>query len=198
MVGFNRRFAPVVEESRRRVVESGGVSQMLAEFHKDMLSTGPYWGVSILVTDVIHVVDLLRHVCGEPVEVASFPVSRFADWTNIYSALVSFDSGATGILSANRAAGSRYERFELHGRGLSAYVRAPEEARVWREGQREPEVLRGETLAGSGDPRLSYGYFAESRHFVDCVANQRPIADLADACRTMKLVAAIESGRGKR
>ncbi|HEX9015242.1 MAG TPA: Gfo/Idh/MocA family oxidoreductase [Chloroflexota bacterium] len=197
MVGFNRRFAPVVEESRRRVAESGGVSQMMAEFHKDMLTTGPYWGVSILTTDVIHVVDLLRHVCGEPVEVASFPEKRFADWTNVYSALVAFDSGATGILSANRAAGSRYERFEIHGRGISAYVRAPEEARVWREGQREPEVLRGEVLAASADPRRSYGYFAESRHFVDCIlADRRPLTDLSDALKTMQLVAAIESGRG--
>jgi len=187
----------VVEESRRRVVESGGVSQMMAEFHKDMLSTGPYWGISILVTDVIHAVDLLRHVCGEPVEVASFPEKRFADWTNVYSALVAFDSGATGILSANRAAGSRYERFELHSRGMSAYVRAPEEAQVWREGRREPEILRGDELAGSADPRHSYGYFAESRHFVDCVlADRRPLADLSDALETMKLVAAIESGRG--
>jgi len=197
MVGFNRRFAPVVEESRRRVAASGGVSQMLAEFHKDMLLTGPYWGVSILVTDVIHAVDLLRHVCGEPVDVASFAEKRFADWTNVYSALVAFDSGATGILSANRAAGSRYERFELHGRGISAYVRAPEEAQVWREGQREPEVLRGEALSGSGDPRVSYGYFAESRHFVDCVvAGRRPLVDLPDACRTMRLVEALEAGRG--
>ena len=197
MVGFNRRFAPVVEESRRRVVESGGVSQMMAEFHKDMLSSGPYWGVSILVTDVIHVVDLLRHVCGEPTEVVSFPERRFADWTNVYSALVAFDSGATGILSANRAAGSRYERFELHGRGISSYVRAPEEAQIWREGQREPEVLRGEELAGSADPRRSFGYFAESRHFVNCiVAGQRPLTDLSDALKTMRLIAAIEVGRG--
>ena len=197
MVGFNRRFAPVVEESRKRVVESGGVSQMMAEFHKDMLASGPYWGVSILVTDVIHAIDLLRHVCGEPVEVASFAEKRFADWTNVYSALVAFDSGATGILSANRAAGSRHERFELHGRGISAYVLAPEEARVWREGQRDPEVLRGELLAASADPRRSYGYFAESRHFVDCiVAGRRPLTDLVDALKTMHLVAAIEAGRG--
>lgn len=195
MVGFNRRFSAVVEEARRRVADSGGISQMLAEFHKDMLSTGPYWGLSILVTDVIHAVDLLRHVCGEAVEVASFPTSRFADWTNVYSALVRFDSGAIGVLSANRAAGSRYERFELHGRAISAYVRAPAEAEVWRAGQAAPEVLRGAALVGSEDPRLSYGYFAESRHFVDCLLGEgKPIADLADACRTMRLVEAIENG----
>jgi predicted dehydrogenase len=113
----------------------------------------------------------------------------------VYSALVAFDSGATGILSANRAAGSRYERFELHGRGISAYLRAPEEAEVWQEGRREPERLSGFELAGSADARLSYGYFAESRHFVDCLLrDERPLTDLTDACRTMRLVAAIESG----
>ena len=29
----------------------------MAEFHKDMLRTGPYWDMSILRTDIIHVVD---------------------------------------------------------------------------------------------------------------------------------------------
>ncbi len=195
MVGFNRRFAPVLAEAKRRVSEQGPVSQCLAEFHKNMLATGSYWGISILVTDVIHAIDTLRFVCGDPVEVVSFGDRAYADWTNVYSALIRFDSGAAGLLSANRAAGSRYERFEIHGRGISAYVRAPEEAEVWTDGKQSPELLRGAELARSEDARVTYGYFAENRHFVDCLLQDRmPITSLQDAIKTMRLVEVLEAG----
>lgn len=195
MVGFNRRFATVLAEARRRIAEQGGPSACLAEFHKNMLTSGSYWGVSILVTDVIHAVDTLRFVCGEPVEVVSYCDRAFADWTNVYNALIRFEGGAAGLLTANRAAGSRYERFEIHGRGISAYVRAPEEAEIWRDGQKEPEILRGAEMKGTEDPRLTYGYFEENRHFIDCLLQDRmPSTSLQDAVKTMRLVECIEAG----
>ncbi len=195
MVGFNRRFSAVLVEARRRVLAQGAVTECLAEFHKDMLASGPYWGVSILVTDVIHVVDALRFVCGEPAEVVSYRDRAFADCTNVYNALIRFEGGAVGLLTANRAAGSRYERFEIHGRGISAYVRAPEEAEVWRAGESEPERLRGAELRASEDTRVTYGYFDENRHFVDCLLRgQMPSTSLQDAVKTMRLVESIEAG----
>jgi len=195
MVGFNRRFAAVIAEARRRVADEGPISECLAEFHKNMLATGSYWGVSILVTDVIHAVDTLRFVCGEPAEVVSYCDRAYADWTNVYNALIRFDTGAVGLLTANRAAGSRYERFEMHGRGISAYIRAPEEAEIWRDGEKEPERLRGAELRHSEDARVTYGYLAESRHFIDCLLQDRmPTTSLQDAIKTMHLVEAIEAG----
>jgi predicted dehydrogenase len=184
-VGFNRRFADVLVEARRAVGAQGKVAQVVGEFHKNMLRTGPYYGLSILTTDVIHTIDTLRWLAGEPVEVQSMHDRFGADWPNVHAALIRFDSGAVGVLLANRAAGSRYERFELHGPGISAYVRAPERAELFRDGEAEPTVLNG----SSDDPRISYGYLAESRHFLDCIQRDRlPQTSLQDAVKTFRLV----------
>jgi len=184
-VGFNRRFADVLVEARRAIAAQGKLSQVVGEFHKNMLRTGAYYGLSILTTDVIHTIDTLRWLAGEPVEIESMHDRFVADWPNVHAALIRFDSGALGVLLANRAAGARRERFELHGQGISAYVRAPERAELFRDGEAEPTILAGP----SDDPRLSYGYFAESRHFLECIEQNRlPQSSLQDAVRTFRLV----------
>jgi predicted dehydrogenase len=200
MVGFNRRFAPVLREARRLVAERGPVAQVMSEFHKDMLATGPYYGMNILRTDVIHAVDAVRWLAADEVEGVSAVNQRaYADWENGHTAMIRFREGAVGLLAAHRGAGGRYERFELHGRGVSAYVRAPEHAEIWFEGVPEPRRLDGAALAGSADPRISYGYAGESAHFLDAVrAGRTPEADLADALRTMRLVEAIADGHKAR
>ena len=189
MVGFNRRFADVLVRSREMVLQAGQPSFAFAEFHKNMLRERPYYDMSILRTDIIHAVDALRFFCGEAQEVHAVQDAAWTDWRNSYAALVRFEGGATGMLAAYRAAGGRYERFELHGRGISAYIRAPEAAEVYTDGQAAPEVLHPH----SPDPRLSYGYSAESRHFIDCVRlGKQPLTSLDDAVRTMDLVDRIE------
>lgn len=191
MVGFNRRYADVVQKARTAVLEMGPPSLAVAEFHKNMLNEPPYYGMSILRTDIIHVVDMLRYVGGEPASVHAFADSFHVGWRNSYNALIRFQSGAVGILTAYRAAGSRYERFEFHGRGISAYVRAPEVAEIHRDGAPAPDVL----TPAEKDPRLSYGYKAEVRHFIDCVkAGSQPLTNLDDAVLTMRLVDSIEEG----
>jgi len=190
MVGFNRRYADVVRNARERVLAAGPPSMVMAEFHKNMLHEGPYYGLSILRTDIIHVVDAMRYLAdGDSVGVHAYVDRAYAEWPNSFSALVRFDNGAVGILAANRAAGSRYERFELHGRGVSAYIRAPESAEVFTDGVAQPMAL----TAPHPNPRLSYGYYAEDRHFIHCVrSRQKPLTSLDDAVRTMELVDAIE------
>jgi len=175
----------------------------MAEFHKDMLRGGPYWDMSILRTDVIHVVDALRDLCGEVTEVAAHTDHHYVreGWEysyNLYNALLRFENGASGILTANRTSGNRYERFEYHGREVSAYVRAPERAEIWRAGDGET-VVTGEQLAGSTDSRLTYGYRDETRHFIQCIRENRlPRTHFGDAVRTMELVDLIEAGGGTR
>jgi predicted dehydrogenase len=127
--------------------------------------------------------------CGSLANRMHYP--SLADRPNVHAALIRFASaggrhpGAFGVLLANRAAGSRYERFELHGAGVSAYVRAPERAELFRDDQPEPTVLAG----SSPDPRLSYGYLAESRHFLECIEHDRmPQTSLQDAVKTFRLV----------
>ncbi|MCS7224647.1 MAG: Gfo/Idh/MocA family oxidoreductase [Armatimonadetes bacterium] len=196
MVGFNRRFSAVYRYAKRKIAESGGISSAVAEFHKDMLGSGPYYGMSILTTDIIHAVDVLRDLLGEPVTVEARVLSHWEKWMhshNLFYALITFQGGRCGVLLANRTAGSRYERFEVHGRGISAYIRAPEMAEIFRQGA-EGQVVKGSELTGTDDTRITYGYRDENFHFLECIVrDQMPMTHFADAARTMELVERIES-----
>ena len=198
-VGFNRRYSAVFLAAKEAVLERGEASMAMAEFHKDMLGSGPYWNMSILRTDIIHVVDALRDLCGDVAEVTAHTDHHYvrAGWENsfnLYNALLRFENGASGILSANRTSGNRYERFEFHGREVSTYVRAPERAEIWRAGD-GGTVVTSEQLTSSTDPRLTYGYRDETRHFLACIREGRlPRSHFGDAARTMELVDRIEAG----
>jgi virulence factor len=199
MVGFNRRFAPVLREARRLVLERGPIVQTMAEFHKGMLASGPYYGMNILRTDVIHAIDVLSWLGGEAEEVLAVNQEAFADWESGHAALVRFQGGAVGLLAAHRAGAGRYERFEIHGRGISAYVRAPESAEVWIDGDEQARVLDGRALAGSDDFRIWYGYAAETSHFLARVhSGEQPETSITASLRTMRLVEAIAAGRKER
>jgi virulence factor len=196
MVGFNRRFASVFEAAKRAVQETGRPSMAMAEFHKDMAAEGPYYGISILRTDIIHVVDAIRDLCGDVADVVAHVDHQHVQWEgsyNLFNALIRFQNGASGILTANRTSGNRYERFEYHGLNVSTYVRAPEQAEICRKGQ-PVEIVTGEALTGSTDSRLTYGYKAENVHFIDCLLEDRlPRTHFGDAVKTMELVDRIEA-----
>ena len=195
MVGFNRRHAYVIDRCKQMVDERGGPTQVVAEFHKYMLGQPPYYGMSIVLMDVIHSIDFMRHFCGDPVEVHSAVRRWHNDWDNVFNALVVFEGGVVGMLTANRASGTRFERFEVHGRGIACFIRAPERAEVWMDDAPEPIVLSGAELAGSEDNRLTYGFLRESRHFLTCVRDGvQPLSNFADALKTMRLCEAIEQG----
>ena len=199
IVGLNRRYAAVVEHCLAAVRERGEPSMVMAEFHKDMLKGGPYWDMSILRTDIIHIVDCMRGLCGEVAEVVSHADHHYVreGWDNshnLYNALLRFENGASGLLTANRTSGNRYERFELHGRDISTYIRAPHRAEIWRAGEGET-VVTDEQLTGHTEARKTYGYQAETDHFIDCILHdQEPRTNFADAVKTMQLVDRIERG----
>jgi predicted dehydrogenase len=196
MVGFNRRYSSVFAAAKQAVQETGSPSMAMAEFHKDMAGQGAYYGISILRTDIIHVVDALRDLCGDVSGVAAHVEHHYEQWEgsyNLFNALIRFENGASGILSANRTSGNRYERFEYHGLNVSTYIRAPEQAEIFRRGQ-PVEIVTGEGLTGSTESRITYGYKAENVHFLDCLIEDRfPRTHFGDAVKTMELVDRIEA-----
>jgi predicted dehydrogenase len=193
MVGFNRRFSHVVREARRLVLERGEVTQALVEFHKCM--SEPYYDMSICLMDIIHVIDLLRHLCGEVTRVSSNVQQCHDTWNNMFNALLKFEGGAMGMVTADRHSGARYERIEFHGEKIACYVRAPERAEVWRDDGPEPLILTGEELAGTAESRITYGYAGETRHFLESIRDDvLPWTHFGDAARTMELCEVIEQG----
>jgi virulence factor len=197
-VGCNRRYSAVLRRARELVEERGPISAAMAEFHKNMEAT--YYDLCILHTDIVHVVDALRWLLGEAVEVHSHADRwyRHAGWEHSYNhfnALIRFAEGGSGLLSANRQAGHRYEKFELHGADISAHVWAPNRAEIWRAGDSEPQVITGADLTGSEDPNDNYGYFTENREFIAAVrAGTQPQTCLADNVHTMELCDKIAAG----
>jgi virulence factor len=195
IVAFNRRFSHVVLEAKKRVDEAGGPCQAMAEFHKNMVGQRPYFEISILSCDIIHVVDCLRFFLGDAAEVHGNVQQVDSDWDNAFNALITFESGAAGLLSACRASGNRYERFELHGTGVSAYITAPEKAEIWTS-DKDCETLTDEGLAGTDDSRLTYGFYGETCHFIECIQkDERPMPDLRDALKSIQLCEWIQYGQ---
>jgi len=195
LVAFNRRYSPVIVRATQFVLERGTPTLGLVEFHKDMVGKRFSYEISTLVSDIIHVVDVLRAVLGKVKEVTGYVDHPFSDWNNCYNALIKFENNAVGIISANRSSGVRYERFEFHAREIAAYIRAPEMAEIYKDNKTKPLILKGEELIGSDEWRKTYGYFAESRHFINCIKeDKKPLTNLDDAVKTMELVAMIETG----
>ena len=194
MVALQRRFAAVTREAVRRVSEKGPVSLATTTFNKQMLGGDGMESNTTLWDDVVHVVDLLRHLCGgEPLEVTAHRDRFGGQSLNCYTAHIRFENDATGAVFGNRASGGRVLRFELHGVGLGCYAKIPDELEVYEDNERS--VLSGWELQGCDrEDVLRYeGSLSMHEHFIECVTNGHvPLTDLRDVIRTVHLVDQIE------
>lgn len=194
MVGFNRRFMPLVLDCLPRVLQHGPIEQAAVTFYKNQ--TEPFYGGAIdnLTSDIIHAVDLLRKLCGEPVEVqASVQTGRGFAFVSRFNALMAFDSGAVGHLLSNYGAGKRFHHAEFHAQGCSCFMELEVAARIWVDNRDEPaHAVTAEALAGSNAFHHTAGFFGENRRFIDCVkSGLQPETHLGEAVKTMALVERI-------
>jgi len=193
MVGFNRRFIPLMRKAKEIVEEGGPIIQTVSTFYKNSIGAPPYYNgaIDILTCDAIHAVDTLRWIGGEVVSVASDVRNLYADYDNSFNALVCFESGAVGVLLTNWVVGGRVHTFEMHSKGISAFVN-PNEGAVIYSGDKDPVELKATDVAGSDDYRVFYGYYYEDRHFIDCLRERKePETSFSDALKTMELVETI-------
>lgn len=189
MVGFNRRFIPVIVEARRQVEAVGPIHQCMVTFQKKAARQPQYYdGASdVLRCDAVHAVDALRWLGGEVSSLASTVDWRASEHPNAFNALMRFKDGAVGILNTNWACGKRTHWFEFHAVGISAYVDGNASALICRADD-DTTVLSATEVAGSEDFRVYYGYHAQAEHFVRSVlAGVEPAPSLADATKTMAL-----------
>lgn len=190
MVGFNRRYIPLLDQVVSKARSRGRILHGVATFYKNMIGSPPYYNgsVDMLTCDMIHAVDALRWFCGEPTSVKSTLRCLNADYENAFNALMEFESGATGVLMSNWSVGSRIHRFEVHSKGFSATINPNTEAEVF-DGSREAIHISTEEAAGSDQYHKFYGFFGENAHFIESLReNKMPMTNLKDATRTMELV----------
>ena len=194
MVAWNRRFHPMVAAAREMVESRGPIAQIVAAFHKSMTDTkarrpySPNVLDNMLYESPIHAIDLVRALAASEVtQVHSVVRRRFSGYKDVHAALVEFESGCVAQITASYTTGARLERYEIHGRDISAYLEGVRQGYVFQDGSRIEIEDTG-----------SHGTVEQARYFLDAVKGGRPIgppaADLDEAVKTMELLAAIMAG----
>ncbi len=198
MVGFNRRFHPLVTAARDRMARAGRPSLIVSAWYKpllmeDMGKTFPSAVVErLLSVTTIHSVDTLRFLGGEVDEILSAAGRFYSPYVDAVHALLRFRHGGVGVLLSEYHT-TKVERLEIHAEGLLVELSgsgAPyREGRVFDGGRWQPLV------PPPGERTDPDGFFEEDRHFIACVAAGTPVmpqgSDLEDAVRTMELAEAI-------
>lgn len=190
MVGFNRRFMPVMTEARRILASEGTpVNLCVAQFYRGL--RGEPKDV-VLIKNTIHAVDTLRSIEGEVRKVVSCLETVEGNYGHIFRILLEFENKARGVLIASYVSASKVERYEMGSRDAYAVVDAPGKAVVHLKGRTEPLVFSGEELAGTHERHRLEGFYQESRHFIECVKrDEMPETSLQDSVKTMELVETI-------
>ncbi len=198
MVGFNRRFIPLLQKVKAQVEKEGPIIQCMSTFHKNAPAALYYDGViDVLTCDAIHAVDALRWLGGGEVKAVASDINSFhSPRENSFNALVKFTSGASGYLATNWAVGGRVHTFEMHARGISGYVNPDAGGSAVLHTPDGITEITTEAAADSDSLHRTYGFYAESRHFIDSLQqNRHPDTCFADAIKTMELVTAIYENR---
>ena len=194
VVGWNRRFHPVITQARRTVLDQGPITQLVGEFHKSITqqTSGDKFPEmmhdQLLLETPIHAIDTVRFLADSPVrEIHSIVRRSMSNYRDVHAALIEFENGVVAQLTHNYTTGARLERYEMHGHNVSAYMEGVSGGTVIFEGE-ESEIVKGPTG----------GTEEQNRYFIDCVKNDTPVgppaADLAEAVKTMELAQAILSG----
>lgn len=198
MVAFNRRFIPLMRKVKEIVEKKGPIIQCMSTFHKSNPAALYYQGIiDVLTCDAIHAVDALRWLGGEEVSVVVSDVNSFySERENSFNALVKFSNGCSGYLCTNWAVGGRIHIFEMHAKGISAYINPDLDGKAVIHSSDGKQEITTIEAAGSEQNFKAYGFYGENRHFIDCIKNDKqPETNFFDAVKTMELVEAIKINR---
>ncbi len=187
MVGWNRRFHPIIVQAKQLVKARGNVTQLVGEFHKSitrLAQTGKFpehLMDNMFLETPIHALDTIRAIAEADVQEVYGVVKRtISEYKDIHAALILFENGCVAQLIANYTTDARLERYEIHGRNISAYLEGVSHGIVYCDGTQHKL-----TEPGSG------GSVEQNRCFLDCVKSDTPIsfpaANLDEAVKTMQL-----------
>ncbi len=208
MVGFNRRYIPVVREVKRVFDTLTRPTQIEGCFYKYGTGAFDRGGCPAFESDTIHAVDLVRWFAGAtPVEAHTLTAAHDEPVVNAWNSVTRFDNGAIGIIKGNYRTGGRVHRFEIHGPGASAFINlgmggAQCEAILLRHdggqqyslsagaaGGDNNAYFSGAELANSDEFYRYYGFYYEDRHFIDCVKERTlPETSIQDAVKSFRYV----------
>lgn len=224
LVGHHRRHNPLIARARE-LIEQGVLGRLttvtaLWQLQKPDSYYDIPWrreaGAGMLLTNLIHDLDLLRHLCGEVRQVQAITSNGVRGFANEDSAavLLQFEGGALGSLTGSDAVAAPWS-WELDSGENPVYPRQADQPCYLLAGTRGalsiPQLKRwhyAEEGAGWHQPLLQVHEPFEAdealrrqlQHFVQVARGQvKPLVSAADAGRTLALVEAIrqaaESGQ---
>jgi virulence factor len=201
MVGFNRRFHPLVTAARDRMAGRGRPSLIVAAWYKPLLmpDMGKVFPAGVLerlaTVTTVHSIDTLRFLGGEVDELLSVAGRFYSPYVDAAHALLRFRGGGVGVLLSEYHT-TKVERLELHAEGL--LIELSGTSAPYREGRVFDRGAWAPLSAPAGHRTDRDGFFDEDQHFLRCVASGTPVgpvaSDLEDAVRTMELAEAIVGG----
>lgn len=182
MVGFDRRYSPVVLKATEIMNTISSPKQIVGHFYRQYCS-------SIDMFDAyIHGLDLMRFLGGD-IEDFSMNYHRSGEILDGCDLLISYQNGTVGNLKLLSCAGMNHELYEIHAHSTSILVDHMNGAlKVMKAGKETFYTI--DDL--STDPiEATKGYW-ENRHFIDCVATGKmPRPNLDDSLKTMKFAQEI-------
>ncbi|MDD4796596.1 MAG: Gfo/Idh/MocA family oxidoreductase [Eubacteriales bacterium] len=218
-VGFNRRYIPLVVQMACEMRKLTRIEHVEGCFYKDC-SPAFYGGCAdAFVCDVIHVIDLVRHLAcagqGAAPQIVKAStletVNRGTGLAQAWYSSMEFSNGVTGCIRANYSTGGRVHTFALHGPGASAYINlgfggagctgkiltgaGTGGYSLAAAGGGEPAILEfdGVALAGSDRYEVYYGYAAEDALFVGAALDNPEGTDAARLAQDCATMAAVET-----
>ncbi|WPP46957.1 Gfo/Idh/MocA family oxidoreductase [Pseudomonas sp. AN-1] len=217
LVGHHRRHNPLIVRTRE-LVEEGSLGRLttvtaLWQLQKPDSYFDIPWrrepGAGMLLTNLIHDLDLLRHLCGEVAEVQALTGNGVRGFANEDSAavLLRFANGALGTLTGSDAVAAPWS-WELDSGENPVYPRQDDQSCYLLAGTRGalsiPQLARwhyAEPGAGWHQPLLcsqescvpGEALALQLRHFVRVARGEvAPLVSAADAGNTLALLEAIQ------
>jgi virulence factor len=188
MIAFNRRYAPVYEALKREWA-SQPPDVIVAEKHR------PGTEYRATLENAIHMIDLMRWICGEAREVVA--TSQFSDahYETSCVAHIRFER-TIGVLVANRTCGQWMERLETFGGGRSVIAEAPERFTIV-DGKQVHDTFLTPLAMGWASTQERMGFRQEVEDFLRVVKHGGEVRTPArDALETHRLVSRILEAAG--
>ena len=201
-VAFNRRYAPLVRELRRRIE----AAPPLQHVHYEMVRVErrePDFS-----TTAIHGLDAVRYLAGCDYAEARFRYQEMTELgpgvANVFVDAV-MTSGATATLAFTPVSGVLVERAAAHARGHSLYVHVP----MWGgadspgrlthfvEGRLAEEVTGDQCGDGTAQFELG-GFYRETVAFLDAVSQKRePTPGLRESRQSVAIALSMRERRSE-
>ena len=184
---FQRRSCPMVVKLHQECLRRGPITHAVCEFYK--CNPEPYLDArDHMMDDGVHAIDTLRWICGGEVTGIQAVTRRVGvPDANFFAVMLSFDTGATGILLNSWTSGRRVFRVQMHAPGICAEAEHEGKGVLYADGDTKGTTYDTREVAGS-DELWAYGGFRDkNREFIDCVREKRqPQSCFADAVKTME------------